>query len=138
MVVTLIYLAVQAHQTTSALLANSRQATMTADVAVIAAAIGAPRAWANLHKPFADLSLAEQEQTTNLLAGLLRVREYAWFQYRNGVLDEAALRSYVAPMARWFQWGDTMTVWRQFSGEFDPEFVAYVDKMLRDSAPKQP
>ena len=82
MVITLIYLAVQAQQTTSALLANSRQATMTADVTVIAAAIGAPRSWTNLHKPFAELTLEEQEQTTNLLAGLLRVREYAWFQYK--------------------------------------------------------
>jgi hypothetical protein len=136
-VTTLIYLTVQAQQTTSALLANSRQATMTADVTVIAAAIGAPRAWANLHRPFAELSLEEREQATNLLAGLLRVREYAWFQYKNGILDEAALRSYLAPMTRWFQWGNTMTVWRQFSTELDPEFVAYVDQMLRASQPKR-
>jgi hypothetical protein len=136
-VTTLIYLAVQAQQTTSALRANSRQATMTADVAVIAAAIGAPQAWANLHRPFAELSFEEQEQATNVLAGLLRVREFAWFQYKNGILDEAALRSYLAPMTRWFQWGDTMTVWRQFSTEFDPEFVAYVDQMLRASQPKR-
>ena len=71
-----------------------------------------------------------------MLAGLLRVREFAWFQYKNGILDEAALRSYLAPLSRWFQRGDTMTVWREFSTEFDPEFVAYVEQMLRDSTAK--
>jgi hypothetical protein len=136
--VTLIYLAVQSQQTTSALLANSRQATMTADVAVIAAAIGAPRAWANLHRPLAELSPEERDQRANLLAGLLRVREYAWFQYKNGILDEAALRTYEAPVNRWLRYGDTMTVWQQFATEFDPEFVSYVDQMLRDSEPRPP
>ncbi len=80
MVVTLIYLAAQTRQTNSALLANSRQATMSAEVAMVGTAVGAPHAWTNLHKPFAELSLEEQEQATNVLAGLLRVREYAWFQ----------------------------------------------------------
>ena len=74
-----------------------------------------------------DSSLEEQEHASNVLAGLLRVREFAWFQYKNGILDEAALRSYLAPLSRWFQRGDTMTVWREFSREFDPEFVAYVE-----------
>ena len=136
-VVTLAYLAVQARQTNEALLANSRQATMSADVALIAAAIGSPQAWTNLHKPLAELSLQEQEQSANVLAGLLRVREYAWFQYKNGILDEAALRSYLTPMIRWFRRGDTMTVWRTFSKELDPEFVAYVDRMLQASETKE-
>jgi len=136
-VITLAYLAVQTRQTNAALLANSRQATMSADVAMVAAAVGAPQAWTNLHKPFAELGLQEQEQATNVLAGLLRVREYAWFQYKNGILDEAALRSYLAPMTRWLRWGDAMTVWRQFSKELDPEFVVYVDRMLRESEPQQ-
>ena len=137
-VITLAYLAVQTRQTNVALLANSRQATMSADIALIASAIGAPQAWTNLHKPFAELSLQEQEQATNMIAGLLRVREYAWFQYENGVLDEAALRSYLAPMTRWLRWDGAMTVWRELGRkELDPEFVGYVDRMLQESEPKQ-
>ena len=136
-VITIAYLAVQTRQTNAALLANSRQATMSAEVAMVAAAIAAPQAWANVRKPFAELTLEERDQVANLLAGLFRVREYAWFQYKSGILDEAALRSYLAPMTRWLQWGDAATVWRQFSRELDPEFAAYVDRMLRDSTPTQ-
>jgi hypothetical protein len=136
-VVTLGYLVVQTRQTNNALLANSRQATMNADVTMIAAMIGTPQAFTNLHKPFAEMSLEEQEQAANVLAGLMRVREYAWFQYKNGILDEDALRSYMTPMVRWLKWGDTMSVWQVFSKEVDPEFVAYVDRMLQASEPEQ-
>jgi hypothetical protein len=137
-VVTLGYLAVQTRQTNNALLANSRQATMSADVAMITAAIQAPEAWANLRRPYSELSPQERDQAANVLAGLIRVREYAWFQYKNGVMDEPTLRSYMAPVTRWLRFGDTpATVWQEFSPEWDPEFVAYVE-MLKDSATQRP
>lgn len=126
-VVTLIYLAIQSQQTNSALLATSRQATMTADVTMIASLISNPDAWANMSEPFADLTLAEQGQVRNMAAGLFRVREFAWFQYENGVLDEDTLRSYLAPMVRWLQMEGMLVVWNEFSTELDPEFVAYVN-----------
>jgi hypothetical protein len=130
--VTLIYLAIQTQQTNEALIANSRQATMTADVEVIGALIGNPGAFANLQKPFSELTLAEQGQTANVLAGLLRVREFAWFQYKSGVLDEVTLRSYLAPLTRWLKWEGTKPTWTLFAQELDPEFVAYVDAMLAE------
>ncbi len=136
-VVTLGYLAVQTRQTNNALLASSRQATMAADVATLAALIQTPRAFTNLHKPFAQMSLEEQEQVGNVVAALIRVREYAWFQYKNGVMDEAALHSYMAPMVRWLDEGDTRVVWQAFAKEVDPEFVAYVDRMVQEAAPAQ-
>jgi hypothetical protein len=136
-VLTLGYLGVQTRQTNNALLANSRQATMNADVTLIAAMIGTPQAFTNLHKPAAEMSLQERELAANVLAGLVRVREYAWFQYKNGILDEDALRSYMTPLVRWLKWGDTMSMWQVFSKEVDPEFVAYVDRMLRESESKQ-
>lgn len=130
--VTLIYLAIQTQQTNEALIANSRQATMTADVEVIGALISNPGAFENLRKPFSELTMAEQGQTANVLAGLLRVREFAWFQYKSGVLDEVTLRSYLAPLARWLQWEGAKPTWALFSQELDPEFVAYVDAMLAE------
>jgi uncharacterized membrane protein (DUF4010 family) len=136
-VVTLAYLATQTRQTNNALLASSRQASMSADVTILAALIQTPKAFTNLHKPYAEMSLEEQEQSGNVVAALIRVREYAWFQYKNGVMDEAALRSYMAPMVRWLTWGDTRLVWQLFAKEVDPEFVAYVDRMVQEAAPAQ-
>lgn len=133
-VITLAYLAVQTQQTNSALVANSRQATMTADVAMISAAIASPEAWTNMGTPLAQLTLQEQEQITNLLAGLLRVREFAWFQYQNEILDEAAFRSYAAPIARWIRRGDMGTIWETyFVPELDPEFVTYINALLEEA-----
>ncbi len=132
-VVTLIYLAIQTQQTNDALLASSREATMTADVEIIGAMIANPEAFANLHKPHSELTLSEQQQTANVLAGLLRIREFAWFQYKSGVLDETTLRSYLAPLARWLKWEGAKPTWALFSQEIDPEFVAYIDQVLDDT-----
>ncbi|NIR50921.1 hypothetical protein GWN28_21770 [candidate division KSB1 bacterium] len=132
-VVTLIYLAIQTQQTNEALLASSREATMTADVEIVSALISNPQAFANLHEPRSELSLSEQPQTANVLVGLLRIREFAWFQYKNGVLDETTLRSYLAPLTRWLQWEGAKPTWNLFSQEIDPEFVAYVDQILADT-----
>ncbi len=131
--ITLIYLAIQTQQANEALIANSRQATMTADVEIVGALISNPQAFANLRKPFSELTLVEQGQNANVLAGLLRIREFAWFQYKSGVLDEVTLRSYLAPLARWLKWDGTKPTWEIFSQELDPEFVAYVDEMLDEA-----
>lgn len=50
-VIALVYLAVQTQQTNSALVASSRQATMTSDVAMITALVSNPEAWTNTHTP---------------------------------------------------------------------------------------
>jgi len=105
---------------------------MTADVEIVGALIGNPEAFSNLRKPHSELTLAEQQQTANVLAGLLRIREFAWFQYKNGVLDETTLRSYFAPLARWLKWEGAKPTWTVFSHEMDPEFVAYVNAMLSE------
>jgi len=128
--VTLIYLAKQTQQTNNALLANSRQAMMTAEVALIASVINSPDAYANSERPFSELTPAERYQVGNMLAGLLRVREYAWFQYKHGILDEATLRSYLAPVARWINSGEVSYFWQMFAAEIDPEFVSYVEKLV--------
>ena len=133
-VLTLAYLAVQTQQTNSALVANSRQATMTADLALISTAIANPEAWTNMGTPLAQLTLQEQDQLTNVMAGMLRVREFAWFQYQNGILDEAAFRSYVAPVTRWIRRGDMVTIWETyFSPELDPKFVTYINGLLEET-----
>lgn len=132
-VITLIYLAIQTKQTNNALLASSRQATMTAEVELISACIDNPDAFTNMHKSFDEMTLAEREQIANVVAGMLRIREYAWFQYKHGILDESTFRSYMAPVVRWFQEGDTLEIWKGFTLEVDPEFAAYINGMLKEN-----
>lgn len=143
-VLTLIYLAVQTNhmseqteqmalqyrQTTDAILATSRQETMSADIAMIAAMIGTPEAWSNIDRPFAELTQTEQAQARNVYAGLLRIREYAWFQYKNGILDEATLRTYLNPLPRWIARASGGELWERHSVELDPEFVSYVNALI--------
>jgi hypothetical protein len=134
-VITLAYLAIQTQQTNRALYASSRQATMMADVSMVSAFISNPGAWSNTSLPLAELDFVEREQVGNAVAGLLRVREFAWFQYRSGIMDEAAMRSYVAPLARWLRRGDAGAIWAQVSQEMDPEFVEYVEQVLDETSP---
>ena len=58
-VVTLIYLSIQIQQTNSALLANSRQEIMTAEMGFISTIISNPEVGANARKPFSELTVAE-------------------------------------------------------------------------------
>ena len=130
-VITLIYLSIQTHQTNNALLANSRQSTMNADVEMISTLISNPQAWANAFKTDTDLPFAEQRQVINVFAGLLRIREFAWFQYKNGIMDQATFNSYLAPTVRWIKMGDNIKHWESLSCDFDPEFVAHINNQLK-------
>ena len=149
-VATLFYLAVQTRQvsvqteqmsiqsalTTNAILATSRQETMSADIEMIAAMISNPEAWSNIDKPYSELTSTEQAQARNVYAGLLRIREYAWFQYKNGILDEATLQTYLHPVPRWIDRASGPELWERLSRDLDSEFVSYVN-VLRDQYDQQ-
>jgi hypothetical protein len=73
----------------------------------------------------------EQARLSLFLIAFLRQREWEWFQYQDGVLDEAAYRSYreVIPIhlgtERARKW------WRVLGRHaFDSDFVAQVDELL--------
>ena len=65
------------------------------------------------------------------LTAMSRIREFAWFQFGSGVMDEQALRSYLAPLVDAIQWPSLIEVWPQVSVNLDPDFVACVNA-LRD------
>jgi hypothetical protein len=133
-VATLIYLSIQMQQTNSALLADSRQATMLADMTLITALISNPEALGNTQRPFAELTFAEQEQLGNVLAGVLRSREFAWLQYQNGILDEATMTSYMETPIRWIKEDEAfMYYWEYFSKTMNPEFRSYINSLLEKS-----
>jgi hypothetical protein len=121
-------------QTNSALLADSRQATMLADMTLITALISNPEALGNTQRPFGELTFAEQEQLGNVLAGVLRSREFAWLQYQNGILDEATMTSYMETPIRWIKEDEAfMYYWEYFSKTMNPEFRSYINSLLEKS-----
>lgn len=135
-VASLAYVAIQVRQNTDAQLAASRQTSLEADVALIAAAIANPEAAGNLVRPLSDLTFAEQEQVGNLMAGLVRTREFAWSQYQHGVMDKGTMDSYMGTLVRWIKAGETgRHYWKLFSEEIDPKFVGHVDALLENSRP---
>ena len=127
-VITLAYLAIQSQQTNAALFATSRQATMNADVALIIANLDPEIAAAtDTSRPYSELTEVEARIASNFLAAFFRVREFAWIQYKSGILDKATWDSYIAPATRFLRRPGAHQAWQQLSQELDPEFVEYVN-----------
>jgi hypothetical protein len=132
--VTLVYLAIQTQQTNSALVANSQSATMLADMTLISALISNPELGGNLHRPFDELTDAEQSQLANMLAGVMRTREFAWLQYQAGILDEATLASYMETPVRWIREYEGIRYnWEPISAGVNPDFRSYVNSLVDSS-----
>ena len=129
--VTLVYLAIQAKQTNNALLAASRQGTMAAEVEVLSASFSSVDVPSLIVKVPAELTPGEDFAVGAWCAAFVRVREFAWFQYKAGILDESAWRSYVGPTKRLLGLPSLVKWWAQFAQEVDPEFRAYIDSEIR-------
>jgi len=134
-VLTLVYLAIQtqqltiqAQQTSDALLTGSRQATMMADITLLSASISNPEVRLNIFRP--EITEVEFAALAAYIGGLIRVREFAWFQYRAGIMDEAAWRSYIAPIARILSSPQGEITWRQLAPDVDPEFASQVQQLI--------
>ena len=131
-VVTLVYLAVQTQQTNAALFANSRQATMLADLQVIAHDLEHPEVVMSIAN---DGRSAEQQKLMAWFTLVLRIREFAWFQYQSGILDQRTFESYmsVLPIALASEFGQEF--WATGHIVFDPNFVEYVDTLITFERP---
>jgi hypothetical protein len=133
---TLAYLAVQTKQTSNALYANSRATTMSADISLQAAMLDHPEITERLIVPVGidpppDFSVGGM----NLLVSFLRIREFAWFQYRNGILDESAFRSYMGSVRSLLGSELGQQYWPILQNSFDPDFVERVNAILAGADP---
>jgi hypothetical protein len=62
------------------------------------------------------------------MAAHFRVREFAWFQYQDGILDQAAWESYLYSTRSMLNSSPTaVQIWEQTDGGFAPGFVAAVN-----------
>ena len=125
-VATLAYLAIQAQQTNRMLLGNSRQAALEADLSLLSSQINNPEVGARI------LELdAQVIQDQAMLISFMRIREYQWFQFKNGTLDRKAFESYVSPVEGWISSEIGAEWWTSVAkSSFDPEFVEFIDQLI--------
>ena len=134
-IATLVYLAVQLRQNNELLRSGSRQALVGNDVTSLAANLQHTGVFAK-YVSEQELSQEEQLQMSFMFALDLRNREFEYFQYQNGLLDEETWLSYrqvilinhSSPLGR--RWWD-----RVGRSIVDPEFANKVDELLLDAIP---
>ena len=68
----------------------------------------------------AELTPGEHYAVGCWCAAFVRIREFAWFQYKAGILDESTWRSYAGPVGRILRLPDLRPWWDQFAEEVDP------------------
>ena len=134
-VITLIYLAIQIRQNNKLLLSESRQALVTNDVTSLTANLNYTEVFTKYISESA-LSKEEQLSISFMFALDLRNREFEYFQYTNGLLDEATWLAYQnvilinhsSELGR--KWWDCVG-----RGIVDPGFANVVDELLVNAIP---
>ena len=94
-IASLAYVGVQVRQNTNAQLTASRQATLAAHVELLSKSMDYPDATEALGES------AEEIRFNAWLVMYLRITEFAWYQYQNGILDRETLESYMSPTRPW-------------------------------------
>ena len=131
-VITLIYLAAQVRQGNLFARAQARQRMIEqADTELYAQIADPSITYANVKD--GPLSEEEQAKLSLFLIAFMRQREWEWFQFQDGVIDEDVYRAYHDVIAihlgtrRGRKW---WTVLGKFA--FNSTFVAEVDKLLSE------
>jgi hypothetical protein len=132
--VTLIYLAVQVRQNTRALHTQSRQAPLSCSQAELLAAVDHPDIHLAVLRGVNGLSPEENVKVNFWLTSVMRSREFAWLQFRDGITDEVQWRQEVMVIQAVFGGGVNRLWWESVGRQvFPAEFVAFVDDFLRDA-----
>ena len=130
-IASLVYVARQLRQNTDAQLATSRQATLESDLNMLSDLLQSPELY--LRSLSGELTAVEEFQFEIILVRFLRIREFAWIQYRSGVLDEPTWQSYMRPAAGLFASELAKAWWKRGTYLGNPEFIEYVDRWFVES-----
>ncbi len=134
-VVTLIYLSVQVRQGTELLRSESRQALVTNDVTSLASNFQNADVFAK-YVGGDNLSAEDQLRLSFMFALDLRNREFEYFQYTNGLLDEQTWLAYRHVILINHSTGRGRVWWNEIGREIvDPAFAKLVDELLVDAQP---
>jgi hypothetical protein len=96
----IVFLAIEIQQNTSVQLANSRQQMLEVDLEIIDDRYEDPEFFLNLSNP--DLSEVDSIKRRAHWLKLMRSREFAYYQYQDGLMDEVTWESYLSPMFGFF------------------------------------
>ena len=134
-VVTLIYLSMQVRQGTELLRSESRQALVTNDVTSLASNFQNADVFAKYVAGEA-MSAEDQLRLSFMFALDLRNREFEYFQYNHGLLDEQTWLAYRHVIAINHSTGRGRVWWDKIGREIvDPAFAKLVDELLVDAKP---
>ena len=129
------FLAVEIRQNNELLRSESRQALVANDVTSLTANLGNADVFAKLVSA-GDLSAEDQLRLSFMYALDLRNREFEYFQYTNGLLDEEAWLSYRQVVLINHSTGLGQTWWDEIGrGIVDPEFAKLIDELLANAQP---
>ena len=115
-------------QSTHAILANSRQTLLDADLGLISDFIDHALD-PHLIGDEVKLTPEDERRFTWLLVKGIRIREFAWHQYKSGNLDAKSWQSYMAPVASMFGTERAKAALNFYAGS--PEFALVLTEWLR-------
>jgi hypothetical protein len=131
----LIYLAAQIRQNNELLRSESRQALVTNDVTSLSANFQNADVFAK-YVAESELSSEDQLRLSFMFALDLRNREFEYFQYTNGILDEQTWLAYRHVILINHSTGLDRMWWDKIGrGIVDPAFAKLVDELLVDAEP---
>ena len=122
-VASLWFVAGQLRQNTKAIVTNSRQGLLDADLRLISAFID-HGIDPHLISDSDRLTSENERRITWMVVKALRVREFAWHQYKSGILDEQSWRSYMEPIPGMFSSKRARSVLDFYTG--DEAFLAEI------------
>jgi len=127
-IASLAYVAVQVRQNTVTQIAASRQATLAADMELLSWCMEHPEDALGLGNAVEDV------RSTAFLVAYVRIREFMWYQYQNGILDQTTWESYMAPTAAVFDSDLARRIWAAGVIKLDARFREQIDKLIADSS----
>jgi hypothetical protein len=134
-IASLIYLAAQIRQNNELLRSESRQALVTNDVTSLSANFQNADVFAK-YVAESELSSEDQLRLSFMFALDLRNREFEYFQFTNGILDEQTWLAYRHVILINHSTGLGRMWWDKIGrGIVDPAFAKLVDELLVDAEP---
>jgi hypothetical protein len=123
----IVFLAIEVRQNTSAQFAESRQAVLSASREEIILTMEDPSLVLALTNSD-PLTAEENIRVDGFLSVVLRAREFAWLQYRDGVIDDAQWNTEFNVLAAFLDSSRTRLWWNTIGRDFfSEEFVRFVD-----------
>ena len=131
---TLLYLALQIRQGADQLRSETRQTQLENDQAGVYKFVEFPE----LGRISSQAETPTFEEKTKLIfwmIGQMRAREYEWLQYKSGAMTKEAWETYRGVIRFVLGTVRNRELWDLCKNYFNPEFVASVNEMMRDSPP---